>query len=624
MMPMRSLLVLALTLLPFAAPPATGQGATAQAEPAATGQEAVDPRFDSPRSTMFTFLAAVNDAKDGDRHALATAVACLDLGDVEVTTSQQEQQLASALWTSLNRIRLVEESELPDAAAVGAQTSFLYFPRPFTGDDELLARIPYGGQRIELAAGSDGRWRFSASTVSGILELARALSGLEKRVDVDESALDVQPLMRRWMPPSLKEDTFLGVENWQWLGLLALVFLGLLADFLVRVLTRPIVRRVVARYQEQASDDAVDGLVRPLGLLAEGIVWLALIHMLGFGGAALAVLLAAVHAFTILAGTWAGWSLADLVGEVLTRRAAATESTIDDVLVPLLRKTFKVFLLAFGLIYAAQSLHFNIVPLITGLGIGGLAFAFAAKDTIENLFGSVAVILDRPFEIGDWVVVEGVEGTVEAMGFRSTRIRTFYNSQVTVPNATLVRATVDNYGRRKYRRWKTTVGVQYDTSPDQLIAFTEGIRELIRTHPYTRKDYFQIWCNDFADSSLNVMVYMFFEVPDWSTELRERERLFIDIVRLADRLGVSFAFPTSTVHLYREEHGPSDAVHEPPGATSDRRATITGVRAAQALVANQPWRERPPGPVEFAGGPTHLEIADPLEATEDTRQRKGD
>ena len=270
-------------------------------------------------------------------------------------------------------------------------------------------------------------------------------------------------------------------------------------------------------------------------------------------------------------------------------------------------KAAKIFAVAIGIVYGAQALNLPIVPLLGSLGIGSLAFAFAAKDTIENFFGSVAVILDRPFEVGDWVVFDGkTEGTVEELGFRSTRIRTFYNSQITVPNATLVRATVDNYGRRKYRRWKTHIGVQYDTPPDKLIAFTEGIRELVRTHPYTRKDYFQVWLHQWSASSMDVLLYIFFEVPDWSTELRERERMFVDIVRLADKLGVQFAFPTQTVHLYKEDHKPHEVQHATPGGSTDKRSMVEGIRVARELISNQTWRDSPPGPVSYALGDSDI------------------
>jgi MscS family membrane protein len=215
----------------------------------------------------------------------------------------------------------------------------------------------------------------------------------------------------------------------------------------------------------------------------------------------------------------------------------------------MLRRGLKIVVIAFGVPFIAQNLDIDITSLLAGLGIGGIAFALAAKDTVENLFGSVTVLIDRPFAIGDWVVIGDLDGTVEEIGFRSTRIRTFYNSVITMPNARLVNAAVDNLGARRYRRVKTMISVQYDTPPDRLEAFCEGIRELIRKHPYTRKDYYMVYLNEFAASSLNILLYAFHETPDWPTELRERHRLFVDVVRLAHRLGVQFAFPTQTLHL---------------------------------------------------------------------------
>ena len=268
------------------------------------------------------------------------------------------------------------------------------------------------------------------------------------------------------------------------------------------------------------------------------------------------------------------------------------------VLVPLVRKSVKIFITAIGIIFIADSLEIEILPLLTGLGIGSLAFAFAAKDTIENFFGSVSVIADRPFEVGDWVKIGDVEGTVEELGFRSTRVRTFYNSLVTVPNATLVRATVDNFGRRKYRRWKTHLNITYDTPPDRIETFCEGIRELIRLHPYTRKDYFQVWFHEFGAHSLDILVYVFHEAPDWQTELRERQRLMLDIMRLAERLGVEFAFPTQTLHLYQEEKQEKPPEAEAVSSHGDPTGQWqrAGKLAAREMTRDFTWRREKPGP----------------------------
>ncbi|MEM6750313.1 MAG: mechanosensitive ion channel family protein, partial [Planctomycetota bacterium] len=401
--------------------------------------------------------------------------------------------------------------------------------------------------------------------------------------------------LREIMPDELR-GALLGIEYWQWLGLLAIILLAYAVELVVRVVVAVRVERLVRKLSHAQESPPLN---RPAGLAAAGLMLTLTLPLLGLVEDAAVVLHIAAKSFTILAGTWAAWRLVDLGGAVLADRASRTATKFDDVLVPMVRKAIKTFVVAIGLIYAAETLELNVVPLITGLGIGGLAFAFAAKDTIENFFGSVAVILDKPFEVGDWVVINDIEGTVEHLGFRSTRVRTFYNSQVTVPNSNLVRANIDNMGRRKYRRWKTHIGLQYDTPPEQLVAFTEGIRELVRTHPYTRKDYYQVWMHQWSGSSMDVLLYVFFEVPDWNTELRERERLFVDIVRLADRLGVQFAFPTRTVHLYQEEAKPYEAKHEPPTSMTDRRAMIGGIRAAQEVVANQSWMDERPGPQTY-------------------------
>jgi MscS family membrane protein len=193
--------------------------------------------------------------------------------------------------------------------------------------------------------------------------------------------------------------------------------------------------------------------------------------------------------------------------------------------------------------------------IIAGMGIGGLAFAFAAKDTIANLFGSITVLLDKPFQIGDLINIGGnIEGVVEQVGIRSTRVRTLYDSLITVPNGTLTSSHIDNWGRRNSRRWKTTLGVQYDTSPQKLEAFCEGIRELIKKNEYIRQDNYRVFFNAFSASSLDILIYLFWKVPGWDEELIQKHKMSIEILELANEMGVSFAFPTQTVHLFNEDN----------------------------------------------------------------------
>ncbi|MDH5610267.1 MAG: mechanosensitive ion channel family protein, partial [Cyclobacteriaceae bacterium] len=189
------------------------------------------------------------------------------------------------------------------------------------------------------------------------------------------------------------------------------------------------------------------------------------------------------------------------------------------------------------------------IPLLTGLSIGGLAFALAAQDTIKNFFGSLMIFIDKPFQIGDWITSGDIDGTVEEVGFRSSRVRTFRNSVMYVPNGKMADSLIDNHGLRQYRRFFTQIAITYDTPPELIDGFVEGLRKIVLSHPDTRKDYYNVFLNDLGPSSLNIMFYIFFEVPDWTAELKARHEVLLEIIRFAKQLGVHFAFPTQTLHV---------------------------------------------------------------------------
>ena len=259
---------------------------------------------------------------------------------------------------------------------------------------------------------------------------------------------------------------------------------------------------------------------------------------------------------------WLAYKLTGVLTQYLTELADKTESTLDDQLVPLLNKTLKIFVVLFGTLIAAQSVGINVMSLLAGLGIGGLAFALAAKDTVANFFGSLMILFDKPFQVGDWIITGGQEGTVEEIGFRSTRIRTFYNSVISVPNSVLMNANIDNMGRREFRRFTTHLGITYDTPPEKIEAFMEGIKNIIKANPTTRKDYFHVVFNNYGPDSLLIMVYLFFKVPDWSAELVERNNILLEIYRMADEMSVEFAFPTQTLHVHSSENENNQSMDE--------------------------------------------------------------
>jgi MscS family membrane protein len=381
---------------------------------------------------------------------------------------------------------------------------------------------------------------------------------------------------------SLVPDEFHGggflLENWQWIGLLLLLVVGILVDRLARVLLAESAKRVFARFLPRGDGRLRRAAVRPAGMLVMALVWGSGLQMLGLPESMLRALLLAVKVVLAASAVWLAYRFTDVIGEVLAERARQTASRFDDLLAPMIRKSLKILILAFGLVFVADNLNVDISSLLAGLGLGGLAFALAAQDTVKNFFGSITVLVDKPFAVGDFVRMGDVEGTVEEVGFRSTRVRTAYDSLITVPNANLISSNVDNMGARAWRRWHFTLHLDFDTPPERIEALCEGIAELVRRHPATRKDEVPASAHDFSPSSIQVVVNVFFRAERIAEELRERHELLLQILRLARALGVGFAYPTQTLHVHASER--ANVPVEDSGEAVERAKQNARVQAA--------------------------------------------
>ncbi len=245
---------------------------------------------------------------------------------------------------------------------------------------------------------------------------------------------------------------------------------------------------------------------------------------------------------------WA-YRLVDLVGFHFESKSRRTGKILDTQFLPILRKIIKMVILGIGVMFVLTKLEFNPAGLLAGISIGGLAVALGAQDTLKNLFGSIMIFTDKPFHVGDWIIATGVDGTVEQVGFRSTRVRTFYDSVITIPNGKIADMTIDNMGLRQFRRFKTDIQIEYRTPIPLIEVFLEGLRRIAMSHPATRKDFCEVHLNEFKDSSLSVLFYVFFAVPTLSEELSARSEIMLQIMQLADKIGVKFAYPTQTLHI---------------------------------------------------------------------------
>ena len=381
------------------------------------------------------------------------------------------------------------------------------------------------------------QWLYSKETVNAIEEIyARTFP-----IDIGE--------FESYLPDFWKER-FLNIEIWKYAAiLLTLIIALLLYKVFVWIFGYLILRIFRNNRFEKILKKYVTPIAKPLSFLLVVLIIIALLPIFSFPVEIYQYLSYTLNLLIPITATIILYRLSDMFGDIIERITQKTKTKVDDQFVPLIRKTIKLVVFIFGAFYLLETLDINITPLIAGASVGGLALALAAQDTLKNFFGSVTIFTDQPFEIGDWINFNGVDATVEEVGIRSTRLRTFYDSQISIPNGKLADMMIDNYGRRLYRLYSTQLALTYDTPTYLIEAFVEGLKKIVANHPKTRKDYYQIHFNTFADSSLNVLFYIFFKTEDWTKELEARHDVNLEIIKLAEELGVQFAFPTNTIHV---------------------------------------------------------------------------
>ena len=343
-----------------------------------------------------------------------------------------------------------------------------------------------------------------------------------------------------------------------WLTLLGAIFVGLLAGRI----TSAVLRRAGQRLKDRGWDvrgEVIGGLAGPanLALSTAGLtVGLAILQMsdalLAFWGKTLLL----IYSIAVL---WYVYNLVAVVEVGLKKMTAKTESPLDDQLVPLVRKTLRIFLVVFWITFVVDSVfEQNIGAWLAGLGIAGLAVSLAAQDSLKNLFGSVTILLDRPFHVGERIIYGGYDGVVEEIGFRSTKVRTFTGHLVSIPNSIIVNNAVENVGRRAYIRRIMNVTITYDTPREKIEQavnilrglleqedFREPIHATIEGNDYPPRVYF----DDYNPDSLNIKVIYWYAPPAYWDYMDHAQRLNLRIFEEFEKAGIEFAFPTQTLYL---------------------------------------------------------------------------
>jgi MscS family membrane protein len=256
-----------------------------------------------------------------------------------------------------------------------------------------------------------------------------------------------------------------------------------------------------------------------------------------------------LDSMTIYTVFWVFYAITPATKELLYRYSSANDHLSYELSNFLIRMV-RVLIVILGIMAILYNFGINVTAFFASLGIGGLALALAAKDTAANLFGSIALLVDHSVKVGEWIKVSGIEGTVEDIGMRTTKIRTFEKSLIAIPNSIVASSPIENYSRRGIRRIKIFVGLTYGTSRDTIEAIITDLRTLLKNHPNIAQNETQLVnFRDFNASDLGIMVYTFATKSEWKTYLQIREEVNLEIMRIVEEHGASFAYPSQSLYI---------------------------------------------------------------------------
>ena len=381
------------------------------------------------------------------------------------------------------------------------------------------------------------KWLFSSETVAQIDKL------YDKIIP-----FDVYSIVDRL--PQVFKTKFLGIALWQYISI---VVLFVLVYFLV-VLLKFVFKFLLKKFFKHIKREEIGNTyIVPIGLLLARLVGvlilLALVPVIElptkvnlFIALILKVTIPCILMFII-------FKIIDIASNVLQHVAQNSDSSLDHHIIPFIGKALKCIVLILIIFYILDILNINITPLLAGVSIGGLALALAAQDSVKHIFGSITIFGDHPFAVGDWITFAGGEGIVEEIGLRSTKIRTFEDTLISVPNGVIADAVVNNFGKRRLWRYSPVLGIDYGTQSEKIEAFITGIREIINKHPKSVEEKTGVYFISFSASSLDIQLVMYFDVNSLDESCRAREDVNFQFYKLAEELGISFAYPSQSIYM---------------------------------------------------------------------------
>ena len=371
---------------------------------------------------------------------------------------------------------------------------------------------------------------------------------------IDDLSMNLHTKIQDILTPLYSSDygdfflTFIfGIPVAQWIGaiIVLLLFLGLRHFFTSLVMGT---LQKLAKYSDNYYDDRIISALKAPIRFAFIVVGMHLFFLITFQETIL--IKEILNTLIVYDIFWAILAILEAIRELFQKFANRFSEDLYKEIGNFMLTIMKILVSGIGLGAMLQVWGINVTALVASLGIGGLAFALAAKDAASNLFGSFSLLADRSIRIGEWIKVNGVEGVVEDIGMRTTKIRSFQKSLITVPNQIVANNPIENFSRRGVRRIKLHIGLTYDTSSQQMRTIVEEIKYMLHTHDkISKKETLLVNFDSFGDSSLNIFIYTFTSTANWLKYLDIREDVHLKIMHIVEANSASFAFPSQSIYI---------------------------------------------------------------------------
>jgi MscS family membrane protein len=346
--------------------------------------------------------------------------------------------------------------------------------------------------------------------------------------------------------------------NWRELsepfGRALLIVLSVLLIWLLRRLLILVVARPIGRLLHNSGRTDIDGIITnviapPMRILLIAFALFITAQLLELDAEAFGFVSNITRMLVVIAFALIAYRVVTLAFLTRGRLYSITGIAVEEALLPFARTGLQIVILAITLVIIINDWGYDVSGLIAGLGIGGLAISLAAQDTLSNLFGFTAIVGDRPFSVGEYIKTKDVEGIIEQVGLRSTRVRQLDQAVVTVPNSVLASSAILNWSRLRKRQINLTLGITYGARSEQVETLLQRLRDLLVNWENADAQSVVVNLVNLGDRSLEILVRCYLNIADWGPFTQEKERIFLAIMRIVEEIGLQVAVPSRTIYI---------------------------------------------------------------------------